>query len=209
MSGNDWFRNKDWNEEIECRFFEKLDRARSQRDQYLVIQAGCLTQSKPQISLRLLDLYFKTRDDQLFDATAHLTKGLAYEKLGEFESVVNSYKDALKREEQFPNFQTGVDLALPYFVSTKKLQNHYSFVLELLSSIDVNGLSFPLQKFLFHASNALILSELESHERATVHAREAVNAAEIRRSGFRYHQSLGLVGKDHKRTVKRIHQLAR
>ena len=56
MAATDWFRNTDWNAENEKAFFEKLARSRTQRDQYLVIQALTLSKSHPQAALQLIDL---------------------------------------------------------------------------------------------------------------------------------------------------------
>ena len=64
MSSEDWYRNKEWNSEIEEFFYMKLKRARTQRYQYIVIQALSLTDNHPDISLRLVDEYFETREDK-------------------------------------------------------------------------------------------------------------------------------------------------
>jgi len=39
MTATDWFRNREWNAEIEKDFLAQLARSRTQSDQYLVIQA--------------------------------------------------------------------------------------------------------------------------------------------------------------------------
>ena len=70
MSSDDWYRNEDWNESIEEHFYSKLKRARSQRDQYLVIQALTLADNHPKVTLRLVSEYFESRKDQFDDVRA-------------------------------------------------------------------------------------------------------------------------------------------
>ncbi len=62
------------NESIEENFYSKLKRARSQRDQYLAIQALTLADDHPRTSLRLLDEYFVSRKDEFDDVRALLAK---------------------------------------------------------------------------------------------------------------------------------------
>ncbi len=57
MSNTDWYRNTQWNEEIEKDFFTKLNRSRSKRDQHLVIQALSLTKNYPEVTLQLINHY--------------------------------------------------------------------------------------------------------------------------------------------------------
>ena len=54
MTSVDWFRNTDWDEEIESRFNEKLKRTRL-KAQFLRIQASTLSKRHPEVSLKLLD----------------------------------------------------------------------------------------------------------------------------------------------------------
>jgi hypothetical protein len=61
MNSKDWFRNTDWNAEIEKAFFEKLRRARD-KSQYIRIQASTLASSNPEVALKLLEHYFALGD---------------------------------------------------------------------------------------------------------------------------------------------------
>ena len=68
MSREDWYRNEEWNEEIEEAFFVKLKRAR-RKEQYLRIQASIIAPIYPNIALSLLKQYF-TLDDNFDHAQA-------------------------------------------------------------------------------------------------------------------------------------------
>ena len=110
MSSDDWYRNKDWNTEIEEAFYKKLSRARTQRYQYLVIQALALTDNHPNIALRLTDEYFESREDQFEDVRALLAQATAYISLGKQKETVTVYQAILAREKEFPKHQTTVYL---------------------------------------------------------------------------------------------------
>ena len=100
MSSEDWYRNKDWSQETRDAFFKKLERARSQRDQYLVIQALTLSKTHPKITLELVDYFFETRTNSFEDMRALLAKADAYRSMGQHGDAVAAYKSVLEQEER-------------------------------------------------------------------------------------------------------------
>ncbi len=207
MSRDDWFRNKTWNPKIEKTFFEKLARARSQRDQYLAVQAIELAPHKPRVALKLIDHYFETRKNDFDDARALLAKVNAQMALHNEVEAVSTYKELLAREAEFPNSTTNAYVDYPYLVATRKFEDEYDSALEVLVTRK-DDLAFPIRRFKWHASLALILSHRGNESEAREHARQAVEAAEAKKSRFRYHRDLGLVGKEHKSVVKRLIRMA-
>lgn len=199
MSENDWYRNSKWNEEIEASFFTKLKRSRSQRDQYLVIQAGVLAKKYPAISLRLVDFYFDSRKDELYDANALVCRASALLELGDIEGAMKVYRAVLAREEEFPNMLTGTHVVYPYIVAIRHISTEYEHASHVLNTY-ADRLSFPLDYFRWHAAKALIETDAS-------HAKQALEAAEIKKSGFRFHQDLGLVGKEHENTNNKWGQM--
>ncbi|MEW5248287.1 hypothetical protein [Microbulbifer discodermiae] len=196
MSSDDWYRNKDWNESIEDHFYSKLKRARTQRDQYLVIQALTLADKHPKVTLRLVNEYFESRIDQFDDVRALLAKANAYFALSDLERCIAAFKEVLGREREFPKHQTGVYLDYPYLVATRKIEHEYVNVIDVLDE-HIGRLTFPLDYYKWHASKALINNDGSE-------AQKALDAAKVKRSGFRFHQDLGLVGKKHEKTIKHL-----
>ena len=139
MSRDDWFRNNTWNPRIEKAFFEKLSRARSQRDQYLAIQAGVLAPHKPKIALKLIEQYFETRKDDFHDVRALLAKADAHVALKNEVEAVSAYKEVLEREAVFPNFKTSAFVDFPYLVATRRFEGEYDSALDVLENRKLNN----------------------------------------------------------------------
>lgn len=196
MSSDDWYRNKNWNASIEEHFYSKLKRARTQRDQYLVIQALTLADNHPEVSLRLVNEYFESRKDQFDDVRALLAKANAYRTLNDLYGCISAFKEVLGREREFPNHQTGVYLDYPYLVATQKIENEYANALDVLNE-HVDRLTFPLDHYKWHASKALINNDGSE-------AQKALEAAKVKKSDFRFHQDVGLVGKEYEKTIKHL-----
>lgn len=191
MGAEDWYRNKEWNVKVETAFFEKLRRAR-RKEQYLRIQACILAPSHPEVALRLLDEYFKLSDD--FDhAQAFVDRAAAYLALGEIDKAIQSYEAALRREEEFPTLQTQAYLNLPFLVASKHIEAHYQQCLDLLLKHQ-SRLMFPVDRFRWHASMAVMLKRKGDLTGAVENARKALTEARKEHSGFRHHPNVGLVG---------------
>jgi hypothetical protein len=96
----------------------------------------------------------------------------------------------------------------PYFVALEMLTGEFEFAQRVLD--DRKGdLMFPLDRFLWHASYAIIEAYRGNQQVAARHAKEALSAAEVEKSGFRYHYSVGLVGDEHQPMIAKLDQLAR
>jgi len=206
VARDDWYRNTSWNEEIADEFFAKLSRARSQRDQYLVIQALSLAKHHPDIALELVEHYFETRTEDFHDMRALLARANAYLTLKDLSKAVETYKAVLAREEAFPQNRSNTYVELPYLIAKNRIADEYEFALDLLQG-HADEPAFPLDRFWWHASRALILAEQGHEQAAKEHARYAIKEANIRKSGLRYHQDIGLVGEDDQAIVKKLYRL--
>ena len=200
----DWFRNTTWNGAIERAFDEKLRRAR-RKEQYLRVQACTLARSHPEVALKLLDRYFVLKDD--FDhAQAHVDRATALLALGRVDEALAAYETALAREAVFPNLQTQAHLDLPYIVATLGIRDQYRRARELLA-LHESRLMFPVDRFRWHAAQALIAAATGEAGSVRDHAERALEAASRDHSEFRYHPSVGLVPQPFEGVVKKMEAL--
>lgn len=191
MARDDWFRNTEWNLEIEASFVVKLKRARD-KAQYLRIQACTLANKRPDVALHLLEQYFSLGEH--FDhAQAHVDRATAHLALGSFEEAIRSYEAALATEEKRPNLKTQAYLGLPFVIATQGIKWRYEQALNILTE-HKSRLTFPIDHFCWHTAHSLIYAELGNAPDAQAHAVRALEAADKQHSGFRYHPSVGLVG---------------
>jgi hypothetical protein len=206
MSAEDWYRSKTWNHRIEEEFFSRLARARSQRDQYIVIQALTIATSAPESALKLVDLYFGSKKNDFHDVRALSAKANAYRALSQRDKTLLAMKEVLSVERKKPSHKTTMYVEYPYFVAIQKIETEYKSALETLKE-RVGDLMFPLDIFKWHASKSLMCFELQEKEISRKHAGLALDAAQIKKSGFRFHQKLGLVGKEHKDTIEKLRKI--
>ncbi len=205
MGREDWYRNEEWNSEIENRFLERLDRSRGQRDQQLKIQIQTLAERFPCDALRLVDTYNNTRTNEVWDLEVIAASAKAYEKLGKLNKALDEYRSILQHDESQPFFPAYVLLDAPFLIARKGEISEFPFAFDLLlraeKSLSKQGLNFAVQRFLYHACHALIRQRSGQKEQAKEHAVAALSEAGVRASGLRYHRKVGLVGDEHKTTV--------
>ena len=155
----DWYRNTDWNDEIEADFFRRLDPARSQRDQYLVLQALALADGRPDVALRLVDLYFETRTDPFDDTRARLAAARAHFARGGYLDAIAAYKAAKGSAEPGQGAVVPSPLEFAFLVARYRAREEYEAALGELLDLDPPGPDLPDPAFRFHAAQALIFAE--------------------------------------------------
>jgi tetratricopeptide (TPR) repeat protein len=209
MGRDDWYRNTEWDIEIEQAFRAKISRARGMRPQYLRIQAGQIADKYPDVSLALIDEYFETHDE--FDVpNAYCVRAQAYQALGRQQDALLAYKQALEWEASHPRHISTARHDLPRLVVDGRLASEYDYALEILTSrYTASDHQFPSTRYHWNGCCALITFELGQWEEAREFAERAMRAAAETESPFRYHRNVGVVrdtSDEFGRRIKRISQ---
>jgi hypothetical protein len=204
MSADDWYRNKAWNAQTREMFFQKLAKARSQRKQYLTIQASFLVSQYPRDALELIDHYFATSAGSLEDVMAFLVRANAFAVLRELESATLAYACAVKAQASHPNFITGARLEAAFFLARNMLFQHVELALKCLEGAIKDGLVFPILRFKWFAASAILANHRGEHSVAHEHAKLAIAAMRETASGVVRYSEIGLVDKQEYEDVLRV-----
>lgn len=156
---SDWYRQTEWNDEIEEFFFEKLGRARSQRDQYIVIQALTVSESYPEVALRLVDYYFETRTDDFHDGRARLAASQARFASGGYEKALDEYLEAMAGDGEDQSLYVGSPIKFAFLAARYRSQKHYMAALDILEGLEEPPSTAFDVLFMYLVSYALILHE--------------------------------------------------
>lgn len=198
---DEWFRNTTWNTSVAHTFEEKLRRAR-RKEQYLRIQASTLAASHPQVALELLERYFAL-PDQFDHAQAYVDQAQALLVLNRVDEAIQSYEAALAREAVFPNLKTQAYLDLPFLIATQRIKERYEQAIQLLE-VHEDRLTFPVDRFRWHAAHALIAADTGDRAAAKSYAERALQASGIEHSGFRYHPAVGLIADKYDEVIQSL-----
>ena len=195
----DWFRCTDWNEQSEGKFFRRLRRARHQKPQYLVIQAGTLVgTSRPELAataLSLIELFVQEHYEPIFASGAFHTKGQALLILERWEEAFQAFEDALAARRTMPIVVLNTWLDYPLLIARRRARDRYQRALDVLNEFNSSSsaLVFPIQQFQYFATLALISADEGDREGASRWARNALVATE-KQAPFSRHPDVGLVG---------------
>jgi hypothetical protein len=152
----DWFRNADWNADIEAAFEAKLARCRSQGTQYLRIQGSTLKDSHPAVAIQLLARCIDA-GDPMFVAHALLDTAHAQYRLGEVDAALDTLEALLDQQRREPRFRTSVEFDYPFLVAVHGRAERYYRALHLLT--EQGDALFPGMEFEQAAAWAIISSE--------------------------------------------------
>lgn len=183
----DWYRHEEWNEEIEKFFFQKLSKARIQRDQYIVIQAIHLEKTYPNISLKLIDYYFETKKTSFHDSRALNVRIRAYLQLADNTKTLEAYKalvDYQDTHERPGTDYSSVYIDCPFFIASRKIKHEYEYATNTLEkSTPINRATLILEFKLF-ATIAFISFEDDGYDIAQINAQRALDMVDISLSDF-------------------------
>jgi tetratricopeptide (TPR) repeat protein len=194
----DWYRCTDWNEQTEAEFFRRLKRARHQKPQYLVLQAGVLVGTgRPELAataLSLVELFAQAHYEPFFASGAFHKKAQALLILQRWEEAFQAFEDALAARRAMPNVIDNTWLDYPLTIARRRARDRYQRALDVLNEfVSPTALVFPLQEFQYFATLALISADEGDREAAPRWARIAL-AATAKQARFSRHPDVGLVG---------------
>src|SRR5689334_4254575 len=133
-----WYRRTDWNDQAEAEFFRRLKRARSQRPEYLSIQAWTLVSTgrvdSAATALNLLEIFFQDYSEScpLSAARALHTKAQALIVLERWEEAFQAFEDGLTLGQSMPNVVHYGGLDYPLAIARRRARARYPRALELL-----------------------------------------------------------------------------
>ncbi len=213
MGRDDWYRRATWSAADREAFLARLKRTRStgNRAQYLLIQAKCLRKTKDEqlvrAALELVELMLRDYPEKIFLARAQYERAECLLTLGNVGDALESYRQALAVEREFPNVRTGAALRFGWTVVERRLETLYE---EALTALEHYGTSLALanERYVFNAIVALINAAWGHTEQAKRNAQAALRAALETHSGLQYHPEVGLVTDTGGPVYDRLRELA-
>jgi tetratricopeptide (TPR) repeat protein len=211
MANQDWFRRQVWSAGDERDFFARLGRSRTQfhKAQYLRIQASVLADTDDdsliRTALALLQKLFAEFPEPSQLPLAYIQAAKCYERLADLPKATEQFRLALVAEARIPTIDSRASIEFPWFVVCHGLSNLHD---EAVAVLDTADLVFPVQRFKAAAVRAFVANGRGQAASAAEHAREALDAAETRRSPFSRHPSMGLVGQEYRSMVERLGKIA-
>jgi len=210
MSRDDWYRRTTWSDTDRSEFQARLKRSRGDfhKSQYVRIQAGYLFGAGLVFpAIELLQQLFDEFPHESQLAQAHVQHAECLLALDRVDEAVTAYRAAFAAEQSYPNSRTQLWLDFPWLVVTRRLSHLYS---DVDSFLDWGGrqITFPVDEFRLSTILSFLADDQGDSETAQRHAAIALSAAEKEHSGFRYHPTVGLVGKQDANVSERLLRLA-
>ncbi|MGI9394912.1 MAG: hypothetical protein ACR2OY_09720 [Boseongicola sp.] len=195
----DWYRNTEWSDKTREAFFAKLKRSRSQRDQYLAIQALTLAPHEPDAALDLATLYFDTRTDDFDDNRVRLAQARAFSAAGRLDDAADTFRQAALADAANPTFKTNSAVEYARFVVENALTHRYREVALWMGDIEAVFL-LPREGYLWHGIHAAISADDNNPSEAQRHAGLALDYAARTKSSIPNHPALGLIAAHERET---------
>ncbi len=177
MASEDWYRNEKWNEEIEEAFFVKLKRSRSQKTQYLKIQAGYLVGNYPEVTLRLIKYARENCPDEFWEQDFCLYESKAHYRLTKYEKAISCAYLSVEWRIKKPNHKTEIPYWLSELVLRTESAKDYEKSLDILLKLH-HPSPFPITEFYFHGYTSLLSYRLGNIRVAKPEAALALSWAE-------------------------------
>ena len=209
----EWYRRRTWSAEDATEFEEKLSRARSQRCEYLRIQAltliaeGDRELAEPAIVLAQRAL--QEDPGGIFCPELFCIIARASAILGQEGDTIEYYRQAVDAEGK-GKIRCCAYLEFAWFVVTQGISRLYNEVLKLVGeSMEQPDLTFPVAQYKYFGVLACVSEALGDRDNAVRMARNAIKAANKEASPFSRHPRSGLVESKHTAIFEKLERLAR
>ena len=218
MSKEEWFRNTNWNKEIEEFFELKLKRARSSHSkaQYLRIQASYLLDSSESLNnekgIELMNRLIEAFPEETFHTVCGKEQ-LAdyYLNKHDYQKAEQFYKDVTQHYHENNRSGTSgiadIKLSRTIFESRQKEKFEEALTIATTKFDKSNGnIILNDNKFYYAETLALLFKETNRTEKAKKYANQALNLEADKEPQFSRHKTVGIVkvSKDRINKLKEI-----
>jgi tetratricopeptide (TPR) repeat protein len=213
VAGKNWFRRTTWTSADRVDFEARLKRSRTafHKAQYLRIQAHHLVQdAEPPLyeaALGLLDRLLRDFPDPSQLGEAHRQRAACLVAMQRPDEAIEAYRAALAAERSHPGVQGLAYLDLAELVLAVDRADLYAEMLEVVTTRQRDEL-FPVTQYRAFGAAAFLAQRLGHLDDARSFATQALSAASLTQTPFRYHRTLGLVDRTGEDVQKNLWQLA-
>jgi tetratricopeptide (TPR) repeat protein len=199
---SDWYTRSTWTDEDAEAFWSRVRRTRKPQmaAQYIRVQAETLEKQNLVDPASMLLERILAEYPEAFDlAQVHHQLASCREKRGRIDEAIRHLRSALEIESQHLSYQTRAWLSFGRIAAEHSLRELYPEFLAIAEAkaSRPGGIAslvvFPLDRYILSSVLAIIARDSGDHGRARDHALNALAAADLTHSGFRYHPTIGLV----------------
>jgi hypothetical protein len=199
----EWFRNSEWNQEIEEIFELKLKRARGafSKAQYLRIQASYLldTEKYGHVGEQLMKRLFKDYPEESFSIRfGHEQLGDYYMRTKQFDLAEQEYEEVVKYyHSDTRSGTTGLaDIKLADLILFTKQASKYEYAYKLITlDFENSGGDIGLNdsRYFYNLTRARLAKELGISVESKQFAKLALELSEVTEPQFSRHKTVGIV----------------
>ncbi len=208
MNNDNWYRNREWNMQIEKAFGERLSRVRSKYNaaQYARIQAGYLGKEHPLVALQLLDRVIHEYQEISELSQAYYQKAECLLVLNRETGAIDCFRSSFRVMREYPNARNQSYFAFGLWAIKSGKRKLFDEALQVVEEFGGKPgmISFPSDIFKYCTIKAIILFEKGQKGLAREYAEKALEAASRKNSGLRYHPNLGVVDEIDPETAKKL-----
>jgi hypothetical protein len=143
--------------------------------------------------LKLLDMIVESWPGEA-NAAVHQQRAECLRDLRRDHEATAAYRATFAEQRRRSSYLTNAHLDFAWWIATSDRRELFDEALAVLEEFSRGGaITFPATVYLAEGTRAIIEHARGSKARAAMHARLALEAANARHSGLRYHPKVGLL----------------